>query len=267
MKTFKHSGNLGDIIFSLPTIIALGGGTLYISDGKGLLAKPMSQKMVEQIIELLKKQPYLKAVLPYNGEPIDYNLDKFREKHGPGSDMHLAKRHLQAFGVKFDLTLPWLENIEPIHLKEIIIQNSLRHRDIKLNWHHLKSYEGKYLFVGQKDEYRKFKRMSHLKIDFHQTNSILELAQIVKGSKLFIGNQSLGFAIAESLKHPRILEVSYQEANVMPQTYNGYIILRKRIIDYYLAKERPYDHAKKQANKLAQKRDYIARKHLKDLFF
>jgi hypothetical protein len=31
-KTFLHSGSLGDIVYSLPTIQALGGGVLYIKD-------------------------------------------------------------------------------------------------------------------------------------------------------------------------------------------------------------------------------------------
>jgi hypothetical protein len=34
-KRFKHSGDLGDIIFSLPTIRALGGGTLYLDPAGG----------------------------------------------------------------------------------------------------------------------------------------------------------------------------------------------------------------------------------------
>lgn len=266
-QTFKHSGNLGDIIFCLPTIMALGGGTLYISDGKGKLLRPMSKTMVTQIIELLKGQPYLNDVLPYHNETIDYDLDKFREKHGPGSDVHLAQRHLMAFGVDYDLSLPWLHSIEPLPINEIVIQNGYRCRDLDLNWQALKGFEDKCVFVGFKNEYRTFRRKTRLKIKFHQINNLLELARIIKGSKLFIGNQSIGFALAEALKHPRVLELSYQEPSGLPQSYNGHILLTKQLIKYYLKKQRPYLPEKKRANQLTKKRHFLIRKHVKALLF
>lgn len=34
-KTFKHSGDLGDIIFALPAVRALGGGILYLDPDGG----------------------------------------------------------------------------------------------------------------------------------------------------------------------------------------------------------------------------------------
>jgi len=263
---FKHSGNLGDIIFSLPTIIALGGGILYIGGGKGWLMRPMSSAMIEQMIELLKGQPYLADVLPYQNETVDYDLDKFRDKHGPGSDVHLAWRHLDSFGVKYDLSLPWLEGIEPLYVNDIIIQNGFRSRDIPLNWRVLKAYEDKCVFVGFKNEYRTFRRKTGLNIRFHQIKNIRELARVIKGSKLFIGNQSLGFALAEALKHPRVLEVSYQESNVMPQSYNGHILLTTKLINYYLKTKRTYS-PKKRINLLTRKRHYLIRKHLKALLY
>lgn len=266
-RTFKHSGNLGDIIFSLPTIIALGGGILYISDGKGKLVRPMSKTMIGQMIELLKKQPYLTDVRPYNNEKIDYDLDKFRAGYGPGFEIHLAVRHLTTFGVDFDLSLPWLENIEPLYLGDIVIQNGFRARDVALNWRVLKGFEDKCVFVGFKHEHRKFQRMTRLKVRFHQLNSILELARAIKGSKLFVGNQSLGFALAEAMKQPRVLEVSYQEPSGMPQSYNGHILLSKKLIQYYLKGEHPYRPEKKMANLMARKRHYLIRKHVKALLF
>jgi hypothetical protein len=266
-KTFLHSGNLGDIIYSLPTIIALGGGILYIGTGKGKLERPMNQNMVKQMVDFLKSQPYLVDVLPHQGEAVDYNLDKFRERKWPNPDIHLANRHLIVFGVKFDLTKSWLANITPNYLGDIIIQNGFRSRDISLNWETLKDYKNKCIFVGFKNEYRTFRWKTKLNIKFHQTQSILELAQIVKGSKLFIGNQSLGFALAEAMKHPRILEVSYQESNVMPQSYNGHILITKKLLEHYLKTTRIYDPNKIRANLLARKQNYLITKQVKGLFY
>ena len=39
MPTFKHSGDLGDIIFALPAVRALGGGTLLL-DPQGGASEP-----------------------------------------------------------------------------------------------------------------------------------------------------------------------------------------------------------------------------------
>ena len=60
----------------------------------------------------------------------------------------------------------------------------------------------------------------HLK--WIQVNDFLELAGIIAGCKLFIGNQSFPFSIAEGLKVPRILEVYYKAANVIPEGENAH---------------------------------------------
>ena len=93
MNTFKHSGDLGDIIYSLPTIRALGGGILYLDpaggesdpyiraqcvDGKTRLNK----QTIDFLSPLLKLQPYITDVRYWNGEKVTYNLDEFRQKFG-----------------------------------------------------------------------------------------------------------------------------------------------------------------------------------------
>ena len=233
---FKHSGKLGDIIYSLPTIIALGGGILYVGRKRSPMniikgvskPRPMAAKMVNQMIDLLIRQSYLSDVLPYNNESVDYDLDKYREQNV--SRDHLALCHLKAFGVEYDLSKPWLENIKPIYINEIVIQNSFEHRDASLDWQFLKGYENKCVFVGFKKEYKKFKKEIGLNINYYPIKSILELAGVIKGSKLFIGNQSLGFALAEGMKHPRVLEVCHLEPNCMPQSNNGHTILTKDLL-------------------------------------
>jgi hypothetical protein len=149
LKTFQHSGNLGDIIYSLPTIIVLGGGVLYIGTGTGNLEisskapapNPMTEPMVLQIIELLKTQPYLTDIRLYNNEKVDYKLDKFREHHAVMNN-HIAKSHLEAFEVNYNLALPWLRNICPIYINDIVISRTKRNLSTlnKFNWHALSKY-------------------------------------------------------------------------------------------------------------------------------
>ncbi len=232
VKTFKHSGNLGDIIYSLPTIIALGGGKLFISKDTPSPGIPMTDEMVIQLIELLKTQPYLVDVRPFHGEKMDYDLDKFREQDM--ANILLSLCHLRAFGVNFDLSKPWLENITQIHVAEIVINRTLRYHGDNINWHILEGYENRCVFIGFEEEYSAFKRETGLDIAGYETESILEFARIIRGSSLFIGNQSLGYALAEAMKYPRVLEVCPYATNCMPQSPNGHMELTKEIIEGYL---------------------------------
>lgn len=255
IRTFKHSGNLGDIIYALPTIIALDGGVLYLATGDykpsirsdAPKPSPFSYISAIQMIALLKNQPYLKDVKIYSGESVDYDLDQFREhafSDGFLSEDHLAEWHLKIFDVHFDLCNRWLYNISPTHINDIIITYSLRSVDnAKLfNWKVLGDYESKCSFIGFKDEYFEFKKRTGLNIEYWQVNNILEMAQAIKGSKLLVSNQTLGFALAEAMKHPRILDVLYFKSNSLPQlrnlpqSCNGHTKINKKIIDKYLHK-------------------------------
>ena len=49
MKTFKHSGDMGDIVFSIPTVRALGGGVLYLDPDGGQESRVVSSMCFEVI--------------------------------------------------------------------------------------------------------------------------------------------------------------------------------------------------------------------------
>ena len=44
------------------------------------------------------------------------------------------------------------------------------------------------------------------KLKLYECKDFLEMAQIIKSSKFFIGNQSIAYPMAEALKVPRLLE-------------------------------------------------------------
>jgi hypothetical protein len=62
------------------------------------------------------------------------------------------------------------------------------------------------------------------------------MAQIISSCKLFIGNQSSSYAIAEQLKVPRLLEVFNQCPNVIPIGGEGYGYYTTENLKYYLTK-------------------------------
>jgi hypothetical protein len=248
IRTFKHSGNLGDIIYALPTIMALGGGVLYIASGAypPLISDeaphpyPVSSEAVDQMVALLKNQPYLQDVRPYQGETIDYDLDRFREHvvHDPALwRVHLAYWHLRTFHVPFDLCQPWLFNMTPNRINDIVVTYSAINatHSVLSNWRALEDYLDKCIFLGFENEYDEFKKYTGLEINFFKVKNIVDLARIIKGSRLFIGNQCFGFALAEAMKHPRVLlDVLRLRSNSLPQSCNGYIRLDKKIIEKYL---------------------------------
>jgi hypothetical protein len=62
----------------------------------------------------------------------------------------------------------------------------------------------------------------------------MEFAQIIKGSKLYLGNQSTGLAIAEGLKVPRVADLYLGRSKQFPKGENGHWGLSKALIRRYL---------------------------------
>ena len=266
LKTFLHSGNLGDIIYSLPTVIALGGGILYIKIAAGRpelssrapTPNPMSELMALQLIELLKTQPYLTDIKLYTGEKVDYILDQFRE-HRAVMRNPIAGSHLEVFGVNYNLALPWLQGISPLYINDIVISRTRRNLSPlnRFDWQVLGQYEKACVFIGFEDEYNEFKNSTGLKVERYPARSILEISRVIKGSKLFIGNQSLGFALAEAMKHPRVLEVYYHAPNCMPQSLNGHLHLSSRLVGKLLSQKSKEFFPLRFDNFLARWRNFI----------
>ncbi len=102
---FYHSGDLGDIIYSLPTIKELGGGTLHLGNkflDKQLPEKKITKAVVENLRPILIQQEYIRDVVftDHTNINIDYNLNKFRtfyinwenQKYTPSEINELLKK-------------------------------------------------------------------------------------------------------------------------------------------------------------------------------
>lgn len=240
-KTFSHSGARGDIIYGLPAVRCLGGGILYIKNDIWHLthgSRPLADKDIELFKELLCDQHYIKDVRKWEeGIKIDYNLDKFREVY---SDfISIAKLQLMAFNVYTDLREPWIDSsvIKPKHIADIVVNRSERYHG-PFDWGELSEWQDKCTFVGLVKEYDEFKRITGLdKIKYHGECSYREILEIILGSKLFIGNQSFAFALAEAVKHPRVLEVLPQAPNCLLQGPRFHSFLTQNVLRHYLLGE------------------------------
>src|SRR5438067_936921 len=88
---FKHSGNAGDIIYSLPAVYALAGSAdihFHLKTGEpGAYGKNphplgnvmLNERMVQMLAPLLLSQPQVKSCTVYQeGVPVDVDLDLIR---------------------------------------------------------------------------------------------------------------------------------------------------------------------------------------------
>jgi len=219
MNTFKHRGAMGDIIYALPTIHALGGGILYIT-------KVHQYEVLKRLLDLQENIEVRSGKI----KEVTYNMDQYRDIDD--GTKHLAVCHAEVFNVKCNLIDRWIE-VLPKYKADIVVSRTTRYHDIEeINWKILKGYD--VLFVGFQKDYNEFINKTGFEIKQMECKDALEMAQIIAGSKLFIGNQSLSFALAEAMKHPRVLEVCQRKNNCQPHGKDGYTYLTKELVERYL---------------------------------
>ena len=183
----------------------------YKHNGEGFL---ISERMFDLLLPLLKKQKFLNIVKRHENEKIDIDLDLFREL--PWNNTFNSPRwYFHIAGEQEDLSLPYMFVDEhPTINNRIVIQRTFRFRNIYINYEFIKNYESA-LFIGIKEEYDDLKKQIP-NLEFYEPKDFLEIAQIIKSSKFFLGNQSVCYPIAEALKVPRLLEASPDYPVVQP---------------------------------------------------
>ena len=218
IKTFKHSGDLGDVVFALPTIRALGGGILYL-DANGGVNEPLVQQSgtpktklsaasIERFKPLLSRLPYVTEVRYWNGEEVDVNLDLFRQhlRFNNVCDSHLA-----AFGQPLtERDRPWIQIGDPLADSKypIIIARSVRYHSNYPFWAlNTPKFADRCAFVGLPKEHEIFEYTFEVKVHFWDAPDILTLARVIAGAQQVICNQSLPQTLAEAMKKNLINEV------------------------------------------------------------
>lgn len=230
---FKHSGHLGDIIYAIPTMYSLANGkkiSLHLNINQDIILNEkhplgsvsLNEKSILILKPLLSIQPQFNVIEIYNSsQAIDYDLDLFR-KFPLGFDKgSISRWYFNIFATTYDLGKPWLKVAPETSMRDkIVIARSTRYNAPQIDYSFLQNY-GNLVFVGLQEEYELIKLMIP-QIEYIKTPDFLSLASIIAGCKLFIGNQSSPFALAEALKVPRILESYYLCPNVIPEGPNAY---------------------------------------------
>lgn len=230
-----HSGDFGDLVFCLAVIKATGRKvTLYLVDRP--ITKPLIRRM-HALVPFLLSQPYIVEVVPYSGEPIDWNASDFRGHYKrcynlvtAHSDHYIGQRHLTP--VKVDQRKAWLDVANRTANGRVVINRTARYHNDTFPWLEIvRHYSDLLLFVGSPEEHLAFEQ-SFGSVEYRETRDLLQVAELIAGSELFIGNQSCAYAIAEGLKHRRIQETSlempdcvFPESDEAQYSATGYVRL------------------------------------------
>ena len=176
---------------------------LYARDG--LRSHDPFTARIPLFAPLLESQDYIEAVLPWKGEAVDYDACFFRDDGLPFGET-LATRQAQWLRMSPDLHSPWLKTHKRLRSAPIIINRSARYHNMFFPWRELvEAFAKDMAFIGHPNEHEAF-RQEFGYVRYLPTETLLEAAEAIAESELFIGNQSSCCAIAEGLKHNLIQE-------------------------------------------------------------
>jgi hypothetical protein len=199
MSEFFHSGATGDIIFSLPTIKAMGGGKLYISN--------FDKQRAESIKKLIEVQPYITEVEIRDGWAPGYDLNRFRDYASHNNN--LVEAHFRGQNIPIDPTWKegWLTLPEPNFelfptKKYSVINRTTNYADPNFNWanevEYLKTISDEVYFLGYFKEWQLFNSTFGTDINFVDLD-FLEGAYFIKNAVMFSGCYSCWSTIAMGL--------------------------------------------------------------------
>jgi len=232
MTTFKHSGTAGDTIYSLDIVRKLGGGTFNIAIGNiercilqytgrpADVAPEHRGRYTEQDYELLAplidRQPYINKVqkwFPDDTAP-DIDLDNFRSFLYRQFEGNIIEAYHKAFNIPWDDSMyndVWLE-ADKKTIAPIIVNRTSRYLDHNSEsiWRKMcidADLANSAIFVGTPEEHKNFVNWAECKIPYYPVQDFKELADIIAGADLFLGNQSLAYSIAVGLGVETMLEI------------------------------------------------------------
>jgi len=227
MNSFRHAGDIGDCLAFLPVIRYFGGGVLYIE------AAPYTRQFLTPdkwcgLDLLLKQQPYIHDVLPWEHQRVNINGNDFRANMGralrkaslqrnlgdPAFQKSLVDWQLEAHGVPYtEKDRAWL-SVEPDPVAPVVINRTGPGRashhcyhNPAFPWHRVwQKYKDKAVFVGLPEEHRVFSAVCG-EIPHWPTRDLFHAARVIAGASLYIGNQSACFWLAAGMHKRHILEV------------------------------------------------------------
>ena len=232
----KHSGQLGDIVYSLPAAKKMMSRALcthlvyfipndtLITSQTGVIhfgkEKMVTQEMFDFIRPLLMEQDYVYDViyLPTDKIPSGVaNFDVFRNFGLNTAAGSIRDYFFKSLEICCDNNNRWIQ-LKSTYPKQcdVVLSRSRRYLNNSIDYSLLSQFPISIGFIGADDEVERFKRrypklqLSHLKVD-----DACHAAKLIEACDLFIGNQSFFFSIAEGLQKTRLLECFEPVPNVI----------------------------------------------------
>lgn len=232
MKKFKHSGTAGDTIYSLDIVKKMGGGEFSIAIGNiencimEYTGRPAdvapehigryTEKDYEMLAPLIARQSYITSVSRwYSGDPdVDVDLDHFRSYLYRQFEGNIIEAYHKAFGLEWNDEMyndVWLE-ADPIREAAIVVNRTNRYLDPNSidTWKLMcrsAELEKNAIFVGTENEHSAFVSQFECNIPYRPVRDFKELADLIAGADLFLGNQSMAYSIATGLGKDTMLEI------------------------------------------------------------
>jgi hypothetical protein len=235
----QTEGDIGDVCILLSIIKQIPGGPHTLLVQSSGCTKAKSPREADRLCRLVKplaeSQDYISECRRVNaGEHIDWNSAGFRgQGYNPGNTLfgaHLS--HLittKGIGHGFKADKAWLKvDPAPDSKGRVIVNRTGRYRNHFFPWREIYAkYKDRILFIGLPHEYRDFSGQFGA-CEYRYTENMLDVAEVIAGSLLFIGNQSSPNAVAEGLKHDMIQEVSLQVPDCIYHRSNAQHIFDER---------------------------------------
>ena len=212
---FKHSGKIGDLLYSLYYVkemiekYSLSDAELYLKLGEP--EPDHTQRLSESTASWIK--PLLEATglfseISYGTTPpkdcLDLDLFRDRRVNLARGDIKLWYHELDPVLYPKELWKPILE-VRPNQRSRgrIVVTRTPRYNNSKIDYKYLYKYKDRLSFIGVESEYRAFCR-DVFPISYEPCTDALACARYMAGSSGVIVNASGLCALAEILKVPRV---------------------------------------------------------------
>lgn len=230
--SYAMSGDLGDIIYSMRTCHQLNdpNSTYYIVDRP--FTKPWNQARLDALVPLMEAQPYLgKVVYGEPQEKLTHDFIDFR-RGALTYSISLADIHATWVGVTLNPYTPWLTVKPSAEMAgKVVVHKSPRYANPKFPWRALADkYGDRMVAVGVTDELPLLMECLGRNIEFRPTTSYLELAELIAGCELFIGNQSSPCSIALGLGVPTVQETCLRQPDCIFAGANAFYAWSSEVI-------------------------------------
>jgi len=197
----------------------------------------MTKEVFGMLRPLLLSQEYIEDYVVYDGQEIDMDFDLVRFERATLQPRYSLNRWYSLVFPQMvsDLSKAWVDVSSGVTGK-VIINFTQRYRHHVVSYAFLKNHQNNIVFAGLKNERDLFCEQHGLDIPLLEVKDFLELAEIIKGSMFFMGNQSFCYQLAESMKVPRILELFPMMPNIIPIGEKAYDFISQDAAEYYFDK-------------------------------